>query len=78
MVDDTLLTVAETHIERLTLDIDRMKSELDEERKANSDKIKLFKDYMNAMIKLEVENPSGDDIKCLKLTLEVFNEVVAK
>jgi hypothetical protein len=76
--DTTLLTVAEAHIERLTLDIDRMKTELDAERKANSDQIKLFQDYMDAMIKLEVENPSGDDIKCLKLTLEVFNEVVAK
>jgi len=76
--DTTLLTVAENNIECLTLDLDCMKRDLDAERKANGERIKLFQDYMIAMIKLEVENPSGDDIKCLKLTLEVFNEVVAK
>jgi len=78
MTDDTLLAVAERQIESLTLDIDCMKRDLDAERKSNADKIKMFATYMQCAISLEVSNPSGDDIKCLKLTLDVFNEVVAK
>jgi len=73
------LEEAQEQIGRLTFDIGCMERDHDAERKANADKIKLFADYLDCMIKLESVNPSGvQDIKCLQQTLEVFNDVVVK
>ena len=75
----TELTAAQTLIESLTLDIDNMKRDLDLERKAKAVDIKMYGDWLEGMIEMEVTHPMGpDNTHVLKGCLEYFNKKVVK
>lgn len=79
MAEDARLKELHEDIGRLTFEIGCMKTELDAERKTKADDIKMFGDWLEGMIEMEVTHPMGpDNTHVLKGCLEYFNKLVAK
>ncbi len=79
IINTTALTAAQEQIGRLTFEIGCMKTELDSERKRKDEKLRLYSDWLEAMIKSESELPMGPDCTHIyKSCQEYFNELVMK
>jgi len=80
MIDDISgLTQAAEQIGRLTFEIGCMKTELDAERKANGDDIKMYEEWLNKMIEMETTHPTGpSNAHVYEGCKKYFLEMVAK
>jgi hypothetical protein len=77
--DTTALTAAEQLIESLTLDIDCMNRDIDSERKAKGDDIKMFTEWLDRMIEMETTIPTGpSNAHVYEGCKKYFIEMVAK
>ena len=86
MTDETLLTVAENNIKglnveigRLTFDIGCMKRDLDLERKAKAEDIRMYTEWLDRMIEMETTIPTGpSNAHVYEGCKKYFLEMVAK
>ena len=77
--DTTALTAAQEQIGRLTFEIGCMKTELDAERKRKDEKLRLYNEWLEAMIISEFKHPMGPDCtQIYKSCQKYFNEMVVK